>query len=191
MRTQFINELNRLGNPQDKLNIIHIAGTNGKGSTINYLTSILVDAGFKVGTFTSPHIISEEERIRINFDFIPTNELTSILETIQGELTYFEKMFIASLMYFKNKTDYVIVEAGIGGTHDCTNIVNPIISAVTNVGLDHQDILGDTLEEIAKDKMGIQKDGVKTLVSSSINGNSEILMEYANDKTRLIEPNFR
>lgn len=158
--------LNKLGNPQDELKIIHVAGTNGKGSTCNYLNNILMADGYKVGLFTSPHIYEHNERIKINNLNIDTNDYFFIYNLIEQEvneydLGMFEIDFIVAMQYFKNNDcEYVIVEVGIGGLCDCTNIVTPIISAITSVSFDHQKILGHTIAEIAKQKAGIIKNNI-------------------------------
>ncbi len=188
---KLLKELERYGNVHKLPNIIHIAGTNGKGSTINYLSSILQQAGNRVGTFTSPHITCEEERIRINGKNIPPKILNDLKSDLDSELTFFEKYLICALRYFEKQTDYIIIEAGIGGKHDATNVVEPILTAITNVGLDHQDLLGKTIEEIAKQKAGIQKPGVKTLIGASMNGNAELILKQCDLGASIVEPNYR
>ncbi len=165
-----------LGNPQDKLKYIHIAGTNGKGSTSVFINNILCDAGYKVGLYTSPFIYKFNERIQINniaiSDFNLTEIMTEIAEKIDEMLktgyehpTEFEIITAAAFLYFeKEKCDYVVLEVGLGGTYDATNIIkNAILSVITSISLDHTDYLGDTLPEIAKNKCGIIKESCPVL----------------------------
>lgn len=151
------------GNPQEKIQCIHIGGTNGKGSSSNMLASVLQEAGYKVGLYNSPHLIDFTERIKVNgkncnkefvFDFI--QKLKSIPEDIRP--SFFEFTTIMAFEYFyQQQVDFAIIEVGLGGRLDSTNIIQPLISAITNVQLDHQNILGDTIEEIAREKAGIIK----------------------------------
>lgn len=151
------------GNPQDKIKCIHIGGTNGKGSSSNMLASVLQEAGYKVGLYNSPHLIDFTERIKVNgkncnkefvFDFI--QKLKNIPEDIRP--SFFEFTTIMAFEYFyQQQVDYAIIEVGLGGRLDSTNIIKPLVSAITNVQLDHQNILGDTIEEIAAEKAGIIK----------------------------------
>ncbi len=156
--------IDKLGNPQSQLKCIHVAGTNGKGSVTNYLRSILQNAGFKVGTFTSPHLICHNDRIRINDEYITDDDLLKIANQYYEywhdfDLSMFEIDMIISVIYFISKeVDYVIYEVGIGGRLDPTNIITPIASVITNIGFDHMEYLGDTLAKIAYEKAGIIKD---------------------------------
>ena len=154
------------GNPQEKLKMIHIGGTNGKGSTSNMLASVLQEQGYIVGLYNSPHLIDFTERIKINgvycekefvFDFI--QKLRNIPEEILP--SFFEFTTIMAFEYFyQKKVDFAIIEVGLGGRLDSTNIIKPLVSAITNVDLDHQNILGETLEEIATEKAGIVKPNI-------------------------------
>ena len=154
------------GNPQEKLKMIHIGGTNGKGSTSNMLASVLQEQGYIVGLYNSPHLIDFTERIKINgvncekefvFDFI--QKLRNIPEEILP--SFFEFTTIMAFEYFyQKKVDFAIIEVGLGGRLDSTNIIKPMVSAITNVDLDHQNILGETLEEIATEKAGIVKQNI-------------------------------
>ena len=151
------------GNPQEKLKTIHIGGTNGKGSTSNMLASVLQEQGYKVGLYNSPHLIDFTERIKINgvncekefvFDFI--QKLKNLPEEIKP--SFFEFTTIMAFEYFYQKNaDYAIIEVGLGGRLDSTNIIKPLVAAITNIDLDHQNILGNTIEEIALEKAGIVK----------------------------------
>lgn len=157
---------NFFGNPQGKLKMIHIGGTNGKGSTSNMLASVLQEQGYIVGLYNSPHLIDFTERIKINgnncekefvFDFI--QKLRNIPEEILP--SFFEFTTIMAFEYFhQKKVDFAIIEVGLGGRLDSTNIIKPLVSAITNVDLDHQNILGETLEEIATEKAGIVKTNI-------------------------------
>ena len=164
-----------VGNPQEKIRFIHVAGTNGKGSTCAMLESIYRAAGLRVGLFTSPHLVSFRERIQINRQLIPEGEVIWILSEIQPLLkqfsadnhpTMFEVVTVLALKYFaEQKCDLVIWETGLGGRLDATNIVTPLASVITNVALDHTQWLGDTLEKIAAEKAGIIKPGVPVLTA--------------------------
>lgn len=161
-----------LGNPQQQLRFVHIAGTNGKGSTAAYIHSILCSAGYKTGLFTSPYIINFEERIRINDAAIPLNVLHDIglrvrdaALRVQQECnehpTEFELITAAALLYFaQERCDIVVLEVGLGGRLDSTNVIStPDVAVITRIGLDHMALLGSTCEEIAHEKAGIIKDG--------------------------------
>lgn len=151
------------GNPQNQLKMIHIGGTNGKGSTSNMLASVLQEAGHKTGLYNSPHLIDFTERIKIdgeNCDKEFVYEFTQKLRNLPQEISpsFFEFTTIMAFQYFyQKKVDYAIIEVGLGGRLDSTNIINPIITAITNVALDHQDVLGKTIEEITTEKAGIIK----------------------------------
>ncbi len=155
-----------IGNPQRKLKCIHVAGTNGKGSTTNYIRSILQAAGYKVGSFTSPHLVTHLDRIRINDVNIDENYFIDICNKYKEEwdehdLSMFEIDMIISINYFlDNNVDYVVYEVGLGGRLDATNIIDPIGSVITNIEMDHMRILGDTIEKIAYEKAGIIKEGL-------------------------------
>lgn len=161
---------NHLGNPEKNLKCIHVAGTNGKGSTSHMLASVLQEAGYKVGLYTSPHLKDYRERIKINgeeiskefvCDFIGTNK--HFLE--QNSLSFFEMSVGLAFQYFeKSKTDINIVEVGMGGRLDSTNIISPLVSVITNIGLDHTQFLGNTLEAIASEKAGIIKANIPVVI---------------------------
>ena len=161
---------NHLGNPEQDLKCIHVAGTNGKGSTSHMLASVLQEAGYKVGLYTSPHLKDYRERIKINgkeiskqfvCDFIDANK--EFLE--QNSLSFFEMSVGLAFQYFKeSKTDINIIEVGMGGRLDSTNIITPLVSVITNIGLDHTQFLGNTLEAIAFEKAGIIKRNVPVVI---------------------------
>ncbi|WP_419489284.1 bifunctional folylpolyglutamate synthase/dihydrofolate synthase [Chryseobacterium bernardetii] len=173
------------GNPQDKIKCIHIGGTNGKGSSSNMLASVLQEAGYKVGLYNSPHLIDFTERIKVNgkncrkefvFDFI--QKLKNIPEDIRP--SFFEFTTIMAFEYFyQQQVDYAIIEVGLGGRLDSTNIIKPLASAITNVQLDHQNILGDTIEEIAAEKAGIIKKSVPIISGDENEAVKTIIREKA------------
>ncbi|MGZ5197606.1 MAG: bifunctional folylpolyglutamate synthase/dihydrofolate synthase, partial [Kaistella sp.] len=151
------------GNPQDKIKTIHIGGTNGKGSTSNMLASVLQESGYKIGLYNSPHLIDFTERIKVNgqncdkeFVYHFILKLKNLPADIRP--SFFEFTTIMAFEYFaEQKVDFAIIEVGLGGRLDSTNIIKPLVSAITNVALDHQNILGNTVEEIATEKAGIIK----------------------------------
>ena len=155
--------LSHLKNPQSNLKIIHVGGTNGKGSTCSFISSVLQESGFKIGAFTSPHIKDFRERIRIGKDFIDRDFVIEFIMSNRFKieslgLTYFEISFAMAVDYFsKNMLDYAIIEVGLGGRLDATNVVEPVVSLITNIGYDHKEFLGNSLEEIAMEKAGIIK----------------------------------
>ena len=155
--------LNRCGNPHNKLKTIHIAGTNGKGSTAAILQSILRTAGLKVGLYTSPHLVSFNERIRVNGSPISNDFIIDFMKKFNDDIneiesTFFETTTVLSLCYFYfKKVDVAIIETGLGGRLDSTNVLNPNLSIITSIDIDHQNILGNTIDEIANEKAGIIK----------------------------------
>jgi dihydrofolate synthase/folylpolyglutamate synthase len=175
-----------LGNPQDKFDSIHIAGTNGKGSTSHMLAAVLQKAGYKTGLYTSPHLKQFTERIRVNgveanreyvVEFV--NKIQPLIHKIQP--SFFEITVAMAFDYFASmKVDAALVEVGLGGRLDSTNIIHPVLSVITNIGLDHKDILGDTLEMIAREKAGIIKHEVPVVISERQNEVDEIFIEVAN-----------
>lgn len=160
---QFRQTLNDCHIQMKQKNMIHIAGTNGKGSTVNYLRSILNGHGYKVGTFTSPYLICHNDRIRVDDEPISDEDLLYYInyyyDVIEKDgLSMFEIDVLIMLAYFQSlDLDYRIIETGIGGLHDKTNVIDPIISAITNIGMDHQQQLGDSIYDIINEKMGIIK----------------------------------
>lgn len=162
-----------LGNPQRDLKIIHVAGTNGKGSTCSMMASVLTEAGYKVGLFTSPHIADFSERIRINGIPISQENVISFVEKNKSFFdnfgaSFFEWSTALAFHYFKEqKVDFAIIETGLGGRLDATNIVSPILSIITNISIDHTQYLGNTIEEIAGEKAGIVKEGVPVVTTCS------------------------
>ncbi len=177
--------LKLLGNPQEDLKLIHIGGTNGKGSTCHILSSLLQEHGFKVGMYTSPHYRDYRERIKINSTLIGedkileyVNEHKKIIE--QRKYSFFEWSFAFSLLYFKESAvDYAIIEVGMGGRLDSTNIIEPILTGITNIGLDHTQYLGDTLEDIAYEKAGIIKDRIPVVIGKKQNESASCFKEIS------------
>ena len=162
-----------LGNPQDKLKTIHIAGTNGKGSVSHMLAAILQENGYKTGLYTSPHLKDFRERIKINgqmmaksflIDFVEKTKIIS--EKIKP--SFFELTFVMALDYFVQKNvDVAVIETGLGGRLDSTNVITPLLSVITNISYDHTDILGNTLEEIAYEKAGIIKKDIPVVIGET------------------------
>lgn len=171
--------LSLLGNPQNGLKIIHVAGTNGKGSTCAILEEILTYAGFKTGKFTSPHLFSYVERITVNKRPISENDFNKLVKRVYEldkkeniALTEFEILTAAGFLYFKEQNcDVVILEVGLGGRLDSTNVIaSPLVSVITSISLEHTERLGDTVEKIAREKAGIMKPGAKTVFLKSNQG---------------------
>ncbi|MGL4336851.1 MAG: bifunctional folylpolyglutamate synthase/dihydrofolate synthase [Turicibacter sp.] len=192
--------LSRLDHCHLKYKTIHIGGTNGKGSTVTYLSSVLQEAGYIVGTYTSPYIEIFNERIAINGEMISDDDLAwcanivkPIIEQINlspiGPFTEFEIITLISFVYFKNKAvDIVIYEVGLGGRLDATNVIEPIACGITNIGHDHQLILGESLEAIAHEKLGILKPGVPVFTTVEDHQLLPIFEEScANVNTKLIK----
>ncbi|HQW69605.1 MAG TPA: folylpolyglutamate synthase/dihydrofolate synthase family protein [Flavobacterium sp.] len=176
---------NYLGNPEKQLKCIHVAGTNGKGSTSHMLASILQEAGYKVGLYTSPHLKDYRERIKINgkdidetfvVEFIAAHK--SFLENTQ--LSFFEMSVGLAFDFFsKNKTDINIIEVGLGGRLDSTNIITPLVSVITNIGLDHTQFLGNTLEAIAFEKAGIIKPAIPVVIGEYLPETKHVFIKKA------------
>lgn len=168
--------LEHLGNPERDLKLIHIAGTNGKGSTTSMITEILMGEGYKVGMYTSPFIEEFEERIQINRNNIPKESLAILMDEIKVAVdkvieagynhpTEFEIITVLMLLYFKKENiDFGVIEVGLGGTLDSTNVIKPIIQVITSISFDHTNLLGNTLEKIAREKAGIIKRGIPTVI---------------------------
>lgn len=175
------------GNPQNKLKFIHVAGTNGKGSTCAMLESIYREAGLRVGLFTSPHMVSFRERIQVNREMIRENEVAVLVDDLKFQIknlkthpTFFEVVTIMALRYFAaKKCDLVIWETGLGGRLDATNIVTPIASVITNIQLDHQQWLGNTVPEIAREKAGIIKQGIPCFTAAEDEAALQIIAQVA------------
>lgn len=168
--------LEYMGNPEKSLKFIHIAGTNGKGSTTSMIAEILMGAGYKVGMYTSPFIEEFEERIQINRNNIPKEKLASLMDEVKAAVdkviedgyshpTEFEIITVLMLLYFKKENiDFGVIEVGLGGTLDSTNVITPVLQVITSISFDHTNLLGNTLEEIAGEKAGIIKSGIPTVI---------------------------
>jgi dihydrofolate synthase / folylpolyglutamate synthase len=177
-----INLAKAVGNPQERFKSIHIAGTNGKGSTAAFIATILRKAGYKVGLFTSPHLIRFNERIQINGKEITDQELTNYTKEIKkclGKIkpTFFEFTTVLAFLYFaRNKIDFAVIETGLGGRLDSTNILNPTLSIITNISIDHQKHLGNSILQIAKEKAAI----IKSAPAITAEKNEEVLSIFKN-----------
>ncbi|OZM57875.1 bifunctional folylpolyglutamate synthase/dihydrofolate synthase [Lottiidibacillus patelloidae] len=188
--------LNKVDNPHRRLKTIHVAGTNGKGSTVNYMRSILQTAGYEVATFTSPYIETFNERISINGEPIPNDELLQLVQDVKpivdsvevetdlGSPTEFEIITFMAMFYFANvsKPDIVLFETGLGGRLDSTNVIYPMLSLITNVSYDHMNILGNELTDIAKEKAGIIKNGVPLITTETKEEVLDVFLRIAKEK---------
>ena len=180
------------GNPQHQLRFIHVAGTNGKGSTCAMLESVYRAGGLRVGLFTSPHLVSFRERIQINRQPISENDVVRLVQQLQPlcasfadghQPTFFEAITVMALRYFaEQKCDLVIWETGLGGRLDATNIVTPLASVITNIGIEHSEWLGDTVEKIATEKAGIIKPAVPAITSAAIGHGLETITAIARER---------
>ncbi|GAB3657628.1 folylpolyglutamate synthase/dihydrofolate synthase family protein [Echinicola sediminis] len=174
-----------LGNPQNKFKSIHIAGTNGKGSSSHAIAAVLHEAGYKVGLYTSPHLKSFTERIKINGLEIPESKVVDFVEQNRGFLdtlkpSFFEMTVGLAFTHFADEeVDYAVVEVGMGGRLDSTNVLNPEICLITNIGLDHTQFLGTTLAEIAGEKAGIIKENIPVVISQSQAETSTVFSDLA------------
>jgi dihydrofolate synthase/folylpolyglutamate synthase len=176
---------NHLGNPEKNLKCIHVAGTNGKGSTSHMLASILDEAGYKVGLYTSPHLKDFRERIKINGDEISEDFVCDFINTNKSffeanDMSFFEMTVGLSFDYFtKEKVDIAVIEVGMGGRLDATNIILPLVSVITNIGLDHTQFLGNTLAAIAIEKAGIIKPNVPVVIGEYTSETKPVFLDKA------------
>lgn len=186
------NILTQLGDPQETLKFVHVAGSNGKGSTCSMIASILTEAGYTTGLFTSPHIVDFTERIRINGSCIPEVDVVNFVNKIKHfdlsfEPSFFEITFAMALDHFKkNECDICIIETGLGGRLDATNIINPLLSIITNISLEHTQILGSTLKEIAIEKAGIIKHNIPVIIGRTTVESIDIFKQISNEKNAKI-----
>lgn len=177
-----------LGNPHHKFKSVHVAGTNGKGSTSHMLASILEEASYKVGLYTSPHLKDFRERIKINGEMISKAAVINFVKKNQSflekqQLSFFEMTVGLAFDYFaKQKVDIAVVEVGLGGRLDSTNIITPVVSVITNIGLDHTQMLGDTLEKIAFEKAGIIKENIPIIIGERQEETENVFIETAKNK---------
>ena len=191
--------MDELNHPENDLKIIHIAGTNGKGSVTEMITNVLIKEGYTVGKFISPHLVHYNERISINNNNITNAEMEKLINEIKPvmdkynsnneiPITFFELVTTMSFLYFKQKKcDFVVLETGLGGLYDCTNIINhPLVSIITSIGYDHTHILGDTLPKIAFQKAGIIKPNSHTVIFESQQDVDNIFIEKCNKENNII-----
>ena len=188
--------LEELGNPQDNLKAVHIVGTNGKGSTVNALQTIFSQAGYEVGTFTSPYIIDFKERISINGQMISEEDLLSLVERVKPVVdrlpketehenaTEFEIITVLMFLYFGqvHPVDIAFIEAGMGGLHDSTNLFSPLAVICPSIGLDHQAVLGNTHAEIATEKAGVLKNGASFIYATDRTDVRDVFKQKANEE---------
>ncbi|MBW2981793.1 bifunctional folylpolyglutamate synthase/dihydrofolate synthase [Candidatus Woesearchaeota archaeon] len=196
--------LDKIDHPEKDLKVIHVAGTNGKGSVCAMINSVLQEAGYKVGMFTSPHLIKINERFRINNKLISdkklsrlTKKINQLQKQVKIDLSFFETLTVIAYLYFKEKNpDYVILETGLGGRLDATNTCNPVWTIITNVSLEHTEVLGNTITKITKEKAGIIKNNVPVITNADKQAlkiikqiakkhNSKIIKSKNNVKTNL------
>ena len=184
--------INYLDNPQHSFKSIHIAGTNGKGSTSHSLASVFQEAGYKTGLYTSPHLRDFRERIRINGEMIPENEVVDFIEKHKNkleelELSFFEMTVAMAFDYFrKEKVDIAIIEVGMGGRLDSTNVINPELCVITNISLDHVKFLGENEGQIAVEKAGIIKPETAVVIGETQEGSKDVFIETAKEKNSSI-----
>ncbi|MBC8051820.1 MAG: bifunctional folylpolyglutamate synthase/dihydrofolate synthase [Sphingobacteriaceae bacterium] len=183
--TNTIELCKRLDNPQNKLQAIHVAGTNGKGSVSHMLAAILQTAGYKTGLYTSPHLRDFRERIRVNGEMVPENYVVNFVRAQQKtieeiEPSFFEVTVAMAFDYFvEQEIDIAVIEVGLGGRLDSTNIITPLLSVITNIGYDHTNILGNTLPEIAFEKAGIIKKKIPVVIGERQDEIAEVFIEKA------------
>ena len=201
------NFLNQIDIPYQKLKMFHVAGSNGKGSTSAFLASILMEYNYKVGLYTSPHFVMFNERIKINGEEIPDQYVASFIDKYeklidQHKLTFFEVTTAMAFEYFvANNVDYAVIETGLGGRLDATNVIKPLASIITSISLEHTNILGTSIEEITAEKAGIIKKGVPVFIGKLPFNAVEVIekkcsesaselfkiIEYVNEKTNSFE----
>jgi len=195
----------QLGDPQDHFKTIHVGGTNGKGSTSHMLSAILQEAGYKTGLYTSPHLKDFRERIKINGAMVSESFVTDFVESQNKFITelqpsFFEVTVGLAFSYFASeKVDVAIIEVGLGGRLDSTNIVHPDLSVITNISLDHTNILGNTIAEIAYEKAGIIKSGIPAVIGERVENSADVFinkatevgaeLHFASDEIRLVDSN--
>ena len=176
-----------IGNPQRNYFVIHVAGTNGKGSVSNMLAAVLQQAGYQVGLFTSPHLTDFRERIRVNGEMISKQKVVNFVDRYKAEmerlqLSFFEMTTAMAFDYFaQSDVEVAVIETGLGGRLDATNIVQPVISVITNIGLEHTEYLGDSLPKIAREKGGIIKKCTPVIVGEKNSNYNLVLEEIADD----------
>lgn len=175
--------------PERKFKAIHIAGTNGKGSTSHMLASVLQATGYKTALYTSPHLVDFRERIRINGEMIPQEDVVKFVENLKSNETlqeirpsFFElTMMLAFDWFAREKVDYAVIEVGMGGRLDSTNIISPLASVITNISFDHTQFLGDTLAKIASEKAGIMKPGIPVVIGEAVSETETVFRNHASE----------
>ncbi|MBR4187258.1 MAG: bifunctional folylpolyglutamate synthase/dihydrofolate synthase, partial [Bacteroidaceae bacterium] len=185
--TLFLDE--HFGHPHRQYRTIHVAGTNGKGSVCHTLAAILQAQGYRVGLYTSPHLVDFRERIRVNGKMISKKRVVDFVEEFKNDkfksqnsevgFSFFELATALAFKYFEEqKVDFAVIEVGLGGRLDCTNIITPVLSVITNISFDHVQFLGDTLPKIASEKAGIIKAGVPVVIGEA--GDSDVRAVFGN-----------
>ena len=175
----------RLGDPHRKIRTIHVAGTNGKGSTSHMLAAILQTAGYRTGLYTSPHLRDFRERIRVDGEMVSRQFVVDFTERVRPWLDEIEPSFfeitvaMAFTLFSQDRVDVAVIETGLGGRLDSTNVIDPELSVITNIGWDHMNLLGDSLEKIAFEKAGIIKPGVPVVIGETGQGTSAVFLEKA------------
>ena len=184
--------LKRCGNPHKHYKSIHVAGTNGKGSTCSMVAEILIKAGYKVGVYSSPHLVRFNERIKINNTFIKDDEITSFIKYHKNDIeiikaTFFETTTAMAFKHFaENNIEVAVIETGLGGRLDSTNVISPIITAITPISMDHREILGPDIETITKEKGGIIKPNVPVVLGKQEEISASILRKISRSKNSSI-----
>jgi len=185
-----LNILKSLNDPQKNYSTIHVAGTNGKGSTATYIASILQKAGFKTGLYTSPHLVKFNERISINGRQISNDQVVAAYEAVHAadtgkrKATFFEITTAMGFYHFsKKKVDFAVIETGMGGRFDATNVINPEVSVITNLSLEHTDYLGNTIKDLAKEKGGIIKPDTPVVTGVSQPSGLAVIRQTAKEKS--------
>ena len=197
--SNIISICDHLDNPQNKFKSIHVGGTNGKGSTSHMLSSILQESGYKVGLYTSPHLVDFRERIRVNGEMIPKESVEDFMNHNLdffniNNFSFFEMTVGLAFNYFNNQNvDIAIIEVGMGGRLDSTNIINPILSIITNISIDHTKFLGNNISDIAHEKAGIIKPGIPVVIGETQEEIKDIFIETAleNDSEISFADNFK
>ena len=179
--------LEQVGSPHEKLKCFHIAGSNGKGSTASFIASILMEMGYKVGLYTSPHFVRFNERVKINGEEIKDDYIADFVSDLddyiqKNEPTFFELTTVLAFKYFaENNVDYAVIETGLGGRLDSTNVINPLASIITSISLEHTNILGETIEKIAYEKAGIIKKNVPVFTGELNTVASKVISQKAEE----------
>ena len=185
--------LQHLGNPQQKLTTVHVAGTNGKGSTAHMLSAILQARGFKTGLYISPHYRDFRDRIKVNGRYISRAFVTEFVEKMKPIIydiqpSFFELSVAMAFEYFvKTKVDVAVIEVGLGGRLDSTNVIHPVLSVITNISFDHMQFLGETLPEIASEKAGIIKANVPVVIGETHPESAPVFLAKAQEEQSPIQ----